>query len=58
MTNYEEALNLMRYENHFMYIKDLDHIRHTFKCCNCGKFCKNMKAVKAHETNCKITSNV
>ena len=24
MTNYEETLNLMRYENHFMYIKDLD----------------------------------
>jgi hypothetical protein len=58
LTNYETTLNLMRYENHFMYITDLDHIRHSFKCRNCGKFCKNMKAVKAHETNCKITSYV
>jgi hypothetical protein len=34
MTNYETTLNLMRYENHFMYITDLDHIRHSFKCRN------------------------
>jgi hypothetical protein len=59
MTNYELTLNLMRYTNHFMYITDIDHIRHSFKCRNCGKFCKNMKAVKAHESNCKdITSYV
>ena len=48
----------MRYENHFMYITDLNYIRKAFKCRNCGKFCKNMKAVKAHEQNCKITSYV
>lgn len=42
-----------------MYITDIDHIRHSFKCRNCGKYCKNMKAVKAHEANCKdITSYV
>ncbi len=41
-----------------MYITDLNHIIHSFKCRNCGKFCKNMKAVKAHETNRKITSYV
>ena len=59
MSNYELTLNLMRYKNHFMYITDIDHIRHSFKCRNCGKFCKNMKAVKAHEANCKdITSYV
>ena len=51
MTNYELTLNLMRYKNHFMYITDNDH--------NCGKYCKNMKAVKSHESNCKeITSYV
>jgi thiol-disulfide isomerase/thioredoxin len=44
MTNYETTLNLMRYENHFMYIKDLDHIRHSFQCRCCGKPCKKMKA--------------
>ena len=48
----------MRYENHFMYITDLNHIRKAFKCRNCSKFCKNMKAVKAHEQNWKITSYV
>ena len=53
MTQYEITLNLMRYENHFMYITDLNYIRKAFKCRNCGKFCKNMKAVKAHEQNCK-----
>ena len=58
MTNYELTLNLMRYKNHFMYITNLDNIRHTFKCRNCGKFCKNMKAVKAHEPNCKTTTYI
>ena len=58
MTNFETTLNLMRYEKHFMYITDLDHIRHSFKCRNCGKFCKNMKAVKAHEPNCKTTNYI
>ena len=39
MTKYETTLNLMRYENHFMYITDLDHIGHSFKYCNCGTYC-------------------
>ena len=58
MTKYETTLNLMRYENHFMYITNLDHIRHSFKCRNCGKYFENMKAVKAHEPNCKVTSYI
>ena len=58
MTKYETTLNLMRYEKHFMFVTNLDHIRHSFKCRNCGKYCKNMKAVKAHEPNRKITSYI
>jgi hypothetical protein len=41
-----------------MNIKDLNYIRHSFQYRCCGKSCKNMKAVKAHEPNCKITSFV
>ena len=58
MTKDGTTLNLMKYVNHFMFITNLDHIRHSFKCRNCGKFCKNMKAVKAHEPNCKTTNYI
>ena len=58
MTNHDSTLNLMRYKNHFMYITNIDHIRHSFRYRNCGKFCKNMKAVKAHEPNCKPTNYI
>ena len=32
MLKYEDTLNLMRYKNHFMYIKDLNQIRHSYRC--------------------------
>ncbi len=55
MTNYEVTLNLMRYENHFMYIKDFNHIRKSFECRFCTKNCKNMNAIKAYEPYCEKT---
>ncbi len=32
IANYDDAMNLMRYNNHFMYIKNLQQIRHCYKC--------------------------
>ncbi len=31
-TNYIYTLNLMRYNNHFMYVKGLKQTRHCYKC--------------------------
>ena len=42
-------MNLMRYNNHFMYIKDLKQIRHVYRCRKCDKICKNMEACNRHE---------
>ena len=38
ITNYEDTLNLMRYNNHFMYIKDMKQMRHCYKCKNVVKY--------------------
>ena len=43
--NYKDTLNLMRYNNHFMYIKDLNQIRHCYKCKKCSKIFKTWKHV-------------
>ena len=37
MCEYDDTLNLMRYNNHFMYIKDLKQIRYSYKCKNAAK---------------------
>jgi hypothetical protein len=50
--NYDDTLNLMRYNNHFMYIKDLKQIRHCYKCKKCFKIFKNMEACNRHEKTC------
>ena len=53
MSNHETTLNLLRYNNHFMYIKDMDQIRHCYKCRKCGlKTLKNFKACQRHEQTC------
>jgi hypothetical protein len=51
MTKYGDTLSLMRYNNHFMYIKNLNQIRHSYRCKKCSKFCKNMEACNRHEKN-------
>ena len=33
--NYDDTLNLMRYNNHFMYITNLQQIRHCYRCRKC-----------------------
>ena len=58
MTYNETTLNLMRYNNHLMYITDLNHIRKSFRCHFCPKCFNNIKAVKAHEPDSKTTSYV
>jgi len=50
--NYDDTLNLMRYNNHFMYIKDLKQIRHCYRCRKCDKIFKNMEACNRHEKTC------
>jgi len=50
--NYDDTLNLMRYNNHFMYIKDLKQIRHCYRCKKCSKIFKNMEACNRHEKTC------
>jgi hypothetical protein len=52
MCEYDDTLNLMRYNNHFMYIKDLKQIRHSYKCKKCCKIFKNMEACNRHEKTC------
>jgi hypothetical protein len=49
ITNYDDTLNLMRYNNHFMYIKNLQQIRHCYRCRKCDKIFKNMEACNRHE---------
>ena len=49
---YEDTLNLMRYNNHFMYIKDLNQIRHCYRCKKCSKIFQNMEACNRHEKKC------
>ncbi len=46
ITNYDETSNLMRCDNHLMYIKDLKQIRHSN---NCSKIFKNMELCNRHE---------
>jgi hypothetical protein len=50
--NYNDTLDLMRYNNHFMYIKDLKQIRHCYRCRKCDKICNNMEACNRHEKTC------
>ena len=45
-------MNLMRYNNHFMYIKNLKQIRHCYRCRKCDKIFKNMEACNRHEKTC------
>ena len=52
MLKYEDTLNLMRYKNHFMYIKDLNQIRHSYRCKKCSKIFNNMEACNRHEKRC------
>ena len=52
ITNYDDTLNLMRYNNHFMYIKNLQQIRHCYRCRKCDKIFKNMEACNRHEKTC------
>jgi len=52
ITNYDDTLNLMRYNNHFMYIKNLQQIRHCYRCRKCDKICNNMEACNRHEKTC------
>ena len=54
ISNYNDTLNLMRYNNHFMYIKDMKQIRHCYKCKKCSKIFKNMEACNRHENKCNI----
>ncbi len=49
ITKYDDALNLMRYYNHFMYFKHLQQIRHIHRCRKCDKICNNMEACNRHE---------
>ncbi len=42
----------MRYNNHFMYIKNLQQIRHFYRCRKCDKIFKNMEACNRHEKTC------
>ena len=52
ITNYDDTLDLMRYNNHFMYIKNLKQIRHCYRCRKCDKIFKNMEACNRHEKTC------
>jgi hypothetical protein len=52
ITKYDDTLNLMHYNNHFMYITNLNQIRHSYKCKKCAKIFTNMEACNRHEKKC------
>ena len=52
MSKYSKTLNLMRHDNHFMYIKNMDLMRHCYKCKSCSKCFTNLKACTRHEIKC------
>jgi hypothetical protein len=58
ITKYDDTLNLMRYNNHFMYITNLNQIRHSYRCKKCSKFFKNMEACNRHEKKCDELVNI
>ncbi len=49
---YWHTPNLMRYNNHFMYIKDLKQVRHCYICKKNSKMFQNMEACNHHEKTC------
>jgi hypothetical protein len=51
---YEDSINLLRYNNHFMYIKNMDQMRHCYKCKKCNKIFKCDKQCNRHEKKCEI----
>ena len=51
---FEDSINLLRYNNHFMYIKNMDQMRHCYKCKKCKKRFKCDKLCNRHETKCNI----
>ena len=51
---FEDSINLLRYNNHFMYIKNMDQMRHCYKCKKCNKIFKCDKLCNRHETKCNI----
>ncbi len=52
ITNYDDTLNFMLYNNHFMYIKYWKQTRHCYKCIKCSKTTKNTEAFNRHKTTC------
>ena len=51
---FADSINLLRYNNHFMYIKNMDQMRHCYKCIKCNKVFKCDKLCNRHETKCNI----
>ena len=51
---FEDSINLLRYNNHFMYIKNMDQMRHCYKCKKCNKIFKCDKECNRHEIKCNI----
>ena len=49
---YDDTLYLLRKNNHFMYIKDFDKLKHTHICRYCKTLYKTNKILKKHEENC------
>ncbi len=45
-------MNFMKYNDHFMYIKNLQQIRHCYKWKKCTKIFKNMEECNRYEKTC------
>ncbi len=50
--SYNDTLNLMRYNNRFMYITDMKQMRQGFKCKKCSKIFTTLEACSRHENKC------
>jgi G:T-mismatch repair DNA endonuclease (very short patch repair protein) len=49
---YKDTLQLLHYENHFLYISDIDRVAKAFACSKCGKLWKSYKRMTRHEKTC------
>ncbi len=51
----EKVLNLGLWENHLCYIKNIEKLKHCYKCRTCGKLFRHRCRLVVHEKSCTTT---
>jgi len=50
--HHKETMRVLHYQQHFMYIKDIDKLAHAFSCSQCGQLWKQHHQLNRHEKKC------